>query len=61
MGPTTSRLQNRGGAHGAELAAPPNKSLNRTRYSGLFFRGWRIVTTEKPAVTARLTRRYVSW
>ena len=35
----------------------PNKSLNRTRYSGLFFRGWRIITTEKPAVTRRLTQR----
>ena len=35
----------------------PNKSLNRTRYSGLFLRGWRIVTTEKATVTARLTRR----
>lgn len=37
--------------------APRNKSLERTRYSTLFFRYARIVATEKRAVTRRSTRR----
>jgi hypothetical protein len=35
------------------------KSLERTRYSGLFLRSVRIIASEKPAVTRRSIQRYV--
>ncbi|MEQ8693910.1 MAG: hypothetical protein RIC85_01105 [Gammaproteobacteria bacterium] len=42
------------------MKIPPNKWINLTCYSGLFLRGFAIFTSEKPAITRRLSWRYAA-